>query len=131
MQQLFIRYCHLRISVEDLMKFFIFTVREVSRNVGFLWSVFFRVWAESDTRKYRSEKACILGYFTQCVKYSNPRILGYLSIFAFLHEEKTCKIVKAIYTFILHIKKQKCCGNEIVWLPAVIHEEKARFKWTF
>ena len=54
-----------------------------------------------------------------------------LNIFAFLYEGKTPKIVKAIYAFILHIKKQKCCGNEIPWPPAVIHEEKACFKWTF
>ena len=52
------------------------------------------------------------------VKSINPRIL-----FSVLLHSLTC-----IYAFILHIKKQKCCGNEIVWSPAVIHEEKTWFK---
>ena len=70
------------------------------------------------------------------VKYSSPRIFFSISLHPlafshFLYEGKTRKIVKAIYAFILQIKKQKCCGNEIVWPPAVIHEEKMRFKWTF
>ena len=32
------------------------------------------------TGKYESEKACILGYFTHCVKYSNPRIFFLISL---------------------------------------------------
>ena len=47
MQQSFIRYYHLRINVEDLTKFFGFTMHEISRNDDFLWSVFFPLWTES------------------------------------------------------------------------------------
>ena len=49
MQQSFIRYYYGRISVEDLINFFTFTVREALRNMGFLWFVPSRVWTESDT----------------------------------------------------------------------------------
>ena len=52
MQQSFIQYYYLRISVEDPIKLLTFRVREVSRNMGFLWSVFPRVWTESDTIGY-------------------------------------------------------------------------------
>ena len=133
-------YCHLRISVEDLIKFFTFTVREMSRNVGFLWSVFSRVWTESDTtlsiyRKIRTRGSLhfwILHAMSNIVTQEFfLNLVTPLSTLAFLYEGKTRKIVRAIYTFILHIKKQKCCWNEIVCPPAVIQEEKTRFKWTF
>ena len=49
MQQSFIPYYHLRISFEVLIKFFTFTLREISQNVGFLCSVFSRLWTKSYT----------------------------------------------------------------------------------
>ena len=154
MQKSFIRYYHLRISVEDLIKSFTFTVREIFQNVDFLWSVFSRVCAESDTTGYdtiirydsvhvqenKDQRKPAFWDTSRNVKYSHPRVFFSisfssqstpLSIFAFLYEEKMRKIVKAIYVFIIHIKKQKCCGNGIAWSSAIIHEEKTRFKWTF
>ena len=46
MQQSFIPYYHLRISFEMLIKFFTFTLRELSKNLAFLCSAFFRLWTE-------------------------------------------------------------------------------------
>ena len=91
---------HLRISVEDLIKFFTFTVREISRNVGFLWSVFSRVWTESydsvhmwentDQRKPAFQDT------SRNVKYSNQIIFSSISLhpLAFSHfdmKEKRAK----------------------------------------
>ena len=108
---------HLRIGVVDLPKFFIFTLREKSRNAGFLWSVFSRIWTES-YRIYGKIRIRESPYFGIFHVMSNTVTKKFFSqscnIFAFWYEKKASKIVKGFYTSILHIKKRKCCGNEIV-----------------
>ena len=92
----------------NLIKSFTFTVREIFQNVDFLWSVFSRVCAESDTTGYdtiirydsvhvqenKDQRKPAFWDTSRNVKYSHPRIFFSISLhplaFSHFYMKKRC-----------------------------------------
>ena len=92
----------------NLIKSFTFTVREIFQNVDFLWSVFSRVCAESDTIGYdtiirydsvhiqenKDQRKPAFWDTSRNVKYSHPRIFFSISLhplaFSHFYMKKRC-----------------------------------------